>query len=56
MTEDKSVRQLESELKQARIRENAEQRSKITVSRDYSIGGIDKDTTVEKKRGGRIKK
>jgi len=49
MTEYKSVRELERELKAARIKEGSEQRSKVTVSRDYSIGGIDKNTTVEKK-------
>jgi len=49
MTEEKSVRQLERELKSARVREAREHSSKIIRSRDYSIGGIDKDTTVEKK-------
>ena len=49
MTEEKSVRQLERELKAARVREAREHSNRITPSRDYSIGGIDKDTTVEKK-------
>ena len=46
---DKSVRQLERELKAARIEERREQRNRIEKNRDYSVGGIDKDTTVEKK-------
>ena len=46
---EKSVRQLERELKAARITERREQERKITKNRDYSVAGIDKDTTVEKK-------
>jgi len=52
MSEEKSVRQLERELKQARIKEGTEARKNATKSRDYSIGGIDKSTTVEKKTPG----
>lgn len=52
MSEEKSVRELERELKQARIREGAEHRANITKNRDYSIGGIDKQSTVEKKTPG----
>ena len=47
---DKSVRQLERELKAARIEERREQTNRVEKNRDYSVGGIDKDTTVEKKR------
>ena len=46
---EKSVRQLERELKAARITERREQERKITKNRDYSVAGIDKDTPVEKK-------
>lgn len=46
---EKTVRELERELKAARVRERKEHTDKVTVNRDYSIGGIDKDTTVEKK-------
>ena len=46
---EKTVRELERELKAARVRERKEHTDKVTVSRDYSIGGIDRDTTVEKK-------
>ena len=49
MSEKKGVRQLERELKAARITERREQERKITKNRDYSVAGIDKDTTVEKK-------
>jgi hypothetical protein len=46
---DKSVRQLERELKAARVEERREQTNRVEKNRDYSIGGVDKDTTVEKK-------
>tara|TARA_R110002167_G_scaffold199749_1_gene403082 strand:+ start:441 stop:671 length:231 start_codon:yes stop_codon:yes gene_type:complete len=49
MTEEKSVRQLERELKQARIKEGAEQRSTVNISRDYSVVGIDPSTTLKNK-------
>ena len=49
MSEKKSVRQLERELKAARIEERREQVNKVKKNRDYSVAGIDKDTTVEKK-------
>tara|TARA_R100000008_G_C3424625_1_gene86594 strand:+ start:270 stop:497 length:228 start_codon:yes stop_codon:yes gene_type:complete len=49
MSEKKSVRQLERELKAARIEERREQVNKVEKNRDYSVAGIDKDTTVEKK-------
>ena len=52
MSEEKSVRQLDRELKNARIREGQEARKNVTESRDYSVGGIDKATTVEKKIPG----
>tara|TARA_R100001015_G_C4596514_1_gene151703 strand:- start:711 stop:938 length:228 start_codon:yes stop_codon:yes gene_type:complete len=52
MSEEKSVRQLERELKAARIREGTEAKKMATKSRDYSVGGIDKATTVEKKTPG----
>tara|TARA_R100000455_G_C6260640_1_gene116018 strand:- start:923 stop:1147 length:225 start_codon:yes stop_codon:yes gene_type:complete len=48
MTE-KSVRELEKELKNARMRDSEEHRRTVTKNRDFSVGGIDKDTTVEKK-------
>ena len=46
MSEEKSVRQLERELKAARIREGREQRDRVPPSRDYSIGGIDKPDAI----------
>ena len=49
MTEEKSVRQLERELKQARIREGAEQKNSVTISRDYSVVGVDPSTTLKNK-------
>jgi hypothetical protein len=48
MSEEKGVRELERELKAARIREQEQHAANVTKSRDYSIGGIDKDSTVEK--------
>ena len=41
MSEEKSVRQLERELKAARIREKDEHDGNVTKNRDYSVGGID---------------
>ena len=52
MSEEKGVRELERELKQARIVQKNEHDARIekNKSRDYSLGvGIDKDSTVEKK-------
>ena len=49
MTEEKSVRQLERELKQARIREGTEQKNNVTISRDYSVVGVDPSTTLKNK-------
>lgn len=52
MSEEKGVRELERELKQARIAQKNEHDARIekNKSRDYSLGvGIDKDSTVEKK-------
>jgi hypothetical protein len=49
MSEEKSVRQLERELKAARIAERREQVNKVKKNRDYSVAGVDKSTTVEKK-------
>jgi len=52
MSEKKGVRELERELKQARIVQKNEHDARIekNKSRDYSVGvGIDKDSTVEKK-------
>ena len=49
MTEKKGVRELERELANARAEQRAYHESKVTVNRDYSIGGVDKSTTVEKK-------
>ena len=49
MSEDKSVRQLERELKQARIKEGVEQRSNVNISRDYAVVGVDPSTTLKNK-------
>lgn len=50
MTEEKKgVRELERELANARAEQRAFHERKVTVNRDYSVGGIDKQTTVEKK-------
>ena len=52
MSEEKGVRELERELKQARIVQKNEHDARIekNKSRDFSVGvGIDKDSTVEKK-------
>lgn len=49
MSEEKSVRQLERELKQARIKEGAEQKNNVTISRDYSVVGVDPSTTLKNK-------
>ncbi len=49
MSEEKSVRQLERELKAARIAERREQVNRVEKNRDYSVAGVDKSTTVEKK-------
>ena len=46
MSEEKSVRQLERELKQARIKEGAEQKNNVTISRDYSVVGVDPSISV----------
>tara|TARA_R100000278_G_scaffold119899_1_gene101764 strand:+ start:671 stop:898 length:228 start_codon:yes stop_codon:yes gene_type:complete len=43
MSEEKSVRQLERELKAARVRELADHQSKITVNRDFAPIGVDRD-------------
>ena len=52
MSEEKGVRELERELKQARIVQKNEHDARIekNKSRDFSVGvGIEKDYTVEKK-------
>ena len=41
MSEEKSVRQLERELKQAR--------SNVKISRDYAVVGVDPSTTLKNK-------
>ena len=48
MSEKKGVRQLERELKEARIREKQTHDDNITKNRDYSVAGTDPTTTVEK--------
>lgn len=49
MTEKKSVRELERELASARAEQYAHHQREVTKNRDYSIGGVDKQTTSEKK-------
>ena len=49
MSEEKSVRHLERELKQARIKEGSEQRSNVKISRDYAVVGVDPSTTLKNK-------
>ncbi len=49
MTEKKSVRELERELASARAEQYAHHQREVTKNRDYSIGGVDKQTTGEKK-------
>ena len=50
MTEQKKgVREWERELANARAEQRAYHENKVTVNRDYSVGGVDKSTTVEKK-------
>lgn len=49
MSEEKTVRQLERELANARAKEYTERENAIVKNRDFSVVGIDKDTTVEKK-------
>ena len=51
MNDEKSVRQLERELKSARIREKEQHDANITKNRDYSIGGIDPNATTKLKPG-----
>lgn len=46
---EEGVRELERKLADARAKEYAERRNEVTVSRDYSFGGVDPTTTVEKK-------
>ncbi len=43
MSEEKSVRELERELKAARIKELTSHQSKIEVNRDFTPIGIDRD-------------
>lgn len=45
MTEEKPVRQLERELKAARVRELADHQSNITVNRDFTPVGISGNNT-----------
>jgi len=52
MSEEKSVRELEREMKEARIREKQMHDDNVTKNRDYSVAGIDPTTTVEKKIPG----
>jgi len=49
MTEKKGVRELEKELANARAEQYAHHNRNVTKNRDYSVGGIDSQTTVEKK-------
>jgi len=50
MTENKKgVRELERELANARAEQHAHHAREATQSRDFSVGGIDPTTTVEKK-------
>ena len=50
MTEEKKgVRELEKELARARAEQYAHHSRNATKNRDYSVGGVDKQTTVEKK-------
>ena len=49
MTDDKGVRQLERELKEARIREAKEHSSKIIPNRDFAVVGVDPSTTLKNK-------
>ena len=44
MSEEKSVRQLERELKAARNRQRAEYENKVVKTRDFSVGGVDPNT------------
>ncbi len=46
---EKSVRELERQLADARAEQYAHYSRKETKSRDYSVGGVDPQTTVEKK-------
>ena len=44
MNEEKSVRQLERELKAARNRQRAEHENTVKKTRDFSVGGVDPNT------------
>lgn len=49
MTESKKgVRELEKELANARAEQYAHHNREVTKNRDFSVGGIDPTTTVEK--------
>ena len=52
MSEEKSVRELENELKAARLKEKQVHDNYVTKNRDYAVAGIDPTTTVEKEIPG----